>query len=155
MVMGNFDREMAKRVWQRVQAAQPDIPSLPTQPAGQLQHWILEEWQTCQRYIILQRQLQDSQLLQGLIQQKRAQISCLKGIYRLVAEKQPKVVGVAPKQEPPAVLLRKCYGTLMRCLAQYEAMSRDPEYGSAYAQLAQENKRQCHSILRLLGENKL
>ena len=53
------------------------------------------------------------------------------------------------------MLLRKCYGTLMRCLAQYEAMSRDPEYGSAYAQLAEENKKQCHSILRLLGENKL
>ena len=151
--MGNFDRAMAQRVWQRVQSAQPEIPVVPAQPAQQLQSWILEEWQTAQRYIALRRQIspKQTQPFDGLLKEKQAQISCLKGIYRMVAGTQPKLAGIPPKQEPVEISLRKCYGSLMRCMAQYEGAARDPEYGGVYSQLAQENKRHCHSILTFLG----
>lgn len=153
--MGNINREMAQRVWQRVQTAQPEVPTLPIQPAQQLQGWILEEWQTAQRYIALQRQLPNySQELKKLLAQKQSQIACLKGIYRMVAGSAAKVAGVAPGQEQVNVVMRKCYGSLMRCLAQYEAASRDPEYGSVYARLAEQNRNHCQSILTLLGSMK-
>ena len=153
--MGNINREMAQRVWQRVQTAQPDVPALPIQPAQQLHGWILEEWQTAQRYIALQRQLPKySQELKKLLTQKQSQIACLKGIYRMVAGGAPKIAGVAPKQEQVNILMRKCYGSLMRCLAQYEAASRDPEYGSVYTRLAEQNRTHCQSILTILGNIK-
>ena len=150
--MGNFDRERAQRVWQRVQTAQPEMPVV--QPAQQLLGWILEEWQTGQRYIALQGQLPSghSRMLKEMVKEKQAQVACLKGIYRIMTGSQPKVATVAPKIEPAANLLRKCYGSLMRSLAWYDGVSHDPEYGSAYNRLAQQNRTHCQSILTLLGK---
>lgn len=152
----NFDREMAKRVWERVQAAQPEVPVLPPHHTDALQGLIVEEWQEAESYGQLSRQLSGKQeaLLQKLYQQKKAQISCLKGIYAMVAGSLPVIHAKAPQQEPPERMLRRCYGRQMRCLAQYEARSTDPEYGPIYAKLAQQNRNHCHALLELIGSLK-
>ena len=53
----NFDREMAKRVWERVQTAQPEVSAQPMDHKDLLQQLILEEWQQAQVYTQLMRQL--------------------------------------------------------------------------------------------------
>ena len=118
-----------------------------------MQQLILEEWQQAQVYTQLMRQLpaKQSATVRKLYEQKKAQIDCLKGIYRLVAGSPAQVHGVAPKQESAIIQLRKCYGRQMRCLAKYEAKTQDPEYGSVYAGLAGQNRNHCQILLELLG----
>ena len=54
-------------------------------------------------------------------------------------------------QESPDRCLRRCYGQEMRCLAQYEARSTDPEYGPVFSRLAAQEREHCRIILELLG----
>ncbi len=152
----SFDREMAKRVWERVQTAQPEEPVLPVKHTDELQNLIVEEWQGAEVYAQLARQLQGKQAaaMKQLYEQKKAQIACLKGIYRLIAGTAPVVHAVTPKPEPMQLQLRKCYGRQMRCLARYEARANDPEYGPVYVRLANQNRNHCHTLLELLGEMK-
>ena len=150
-----FDKEMAKRVWERVQTAQPEIPVLPQHHKDALQGLIVEEWQEAECYQLLTRQIPAKQdVLQKLYQQKKAQVSCLKGIYTMVTGHNPQIHAKTPQTEPTERMLRRCYGRQMRCLAQYEARSTDPEYGPIYAKLALLNRNHCHTLLELIGSLK-
>ena len=152
MYMDHVDNATVQRVWQRVKA-----PSTQTQPAsdrsGQLSERILEEWQTLRRYMALQGQAEyrNNPELKNMIEQKQTQLACLKGIYRLSANAPCKIPAVAPKQEPPAVMLRKCYGSLLRCGGVYGSAMGQPEYGGTYGLLAEQNRRQAYTILAFLG----
>lgn len=151
--MNGYNKEMAKRVWQRVQSAQPQPPVVPQDHTDELLQLIAEEWQTgaCYRQLASHLSGQQAAVAKNLHSQKQSQVACLKGLYILLAGKAPNVPAQAPVSEPVNVLLRRCYGCQMRCLARYEAKIGDPEYGPVYSQLAEQNKNHCHSILTLLG----
>lgn len=135
------------RVWQRVQGA--PTPS----PVQGMPEWIAREREDAMLYLHLSRQFRgrDSHLLYQMYEQEQIHAACLKGIYKLSNQTLPEVrIGPMP-QESPELLLRKCYGREMRCLAAYEARSGHPEYGTVFAKMAQQEQEHCRSILEILG----
>ena len=144
--MENFDTAKATRVWQRVQSSQPEAEGLPALIAGEL-----EDSAT---YLQLSRRLggKEGQTLRHLAEAEQSHAACLKGIYTLMTGEpiNPKIPPM--RSEPAERTLRRCYGREMRCLAQYEARSSDPEYGPVFARLAAKEREHCMAVLELIGK---
>lgn len=149
--METIDPAKAARVWQRVQA---DIPQ-ENREQGLLE-LIAQEWTDATTYLQLSRRFQGkhSMILRRMFEEEQAHTACLKGIYTLITGIRPAVRTVPPSQEDPEQILRRCYGREMRCLAQYEARTADPEYGQVFARLAAQEREHCRLVLELLGSLK-
>lgn len=149
--MDTIDREKAARVWQRVTAGTNETRSLQ-----ELTDLIAQKWADATTYLHLSRRFQgkESGILRRLSEQSQAHTACLKGIYTLITGSHPVVRTIPPSQDPPEMILRRCYGREMRCLAQYEAHTSDPDYGQVYARLADQEKEHCRTILELIGNLK-
>ena len=146
--MENYDAAKATRVWQRVQASQPEAEGLPALIAG--------EMEDAATYIQLARRLggKEGQTLRQLASAEQSHTACLKGIYTLMTG-EPINPRIPPlRQEPAERTLRRCYGKEMRCLAQYEARTSDPEYGPVFARLAAQEREHCMTVLELIGRLK-
>lgn len=146
--MEGYDKEKAARVWQRVQG------SVAEDPTRGLQGMIAEEWADAAVYLSLSRRVQGnhSAILRKMGQEEQAHMACLKGIYTLQGTGRPEVPAPQPMEKAPvSVMLRRCYGREMRCLARYEARANDPEYGQIFARMAQQEREHCRQILELLG----
>lgn len=146
--METYDKAKAARVWQRVQSAAPAAPSQG------LQGLIAEEWADAALYLALSRRVQGphSAVLKKLSQEEQSHMACLKGMYALQGSGRPEIPSPPPADNAPVVtLLRRCYGREMRCLAQYESRSADPEYGQIFARMAQQEREHCRLLLELLG----
>ena len=144
--MENFDAAKATRVWQRVQATQPEAEGLPALIAGELED--------AATYIQLAKRLggKEGQVLRKLAETEHSHAACLKGIYTLMTG-EPINPRIPPlRQEEAARTLRWCYGREMRCLAQYEARANDPEYGPVFARLAAQEREHCMAVLELIGK---
>ena len=149
--MEKYDAAKATRVWQRVQASQSPQPEVDGLPA-----LIAEELEDSATYAQLARQIggKDGQILRKLAEAEHSHATCLKGIYNLMTG-EPIAPKIPPlRQEPADRTLRRCYGREMRCLAQYEARSADPEYGPVFARLAAREREHCMAVLELLGRMK-
>lgn len=146
--MEHIDPVTAARVWQRVQG-----PTQPGDPAQGLAELIAQEWTDAANYLHLSRRLngRDSAIARRIFEEEQSHTACLKGIYTLITGQRPSVKAVAPEQDDPEALLRRCYGREMRCLAQYEARSGHPEYGPVFARLADQEREHCRLVLQLLG----
>ena len=133
--MENYDAAKATRVWQRVQASQPEAEGLPALIAGELED--------AATYIQLARRLgsKEGQVLRQLAAAEQSHAACLKGIYTLMTGEP-----INPRIPP----LRQ----EMRCLAQYEARTSDPEYGPVFARLAAQEREHCMTVLELIGRLK-
>ena len=146
--MEQYDAQKAARVWQRVQAEQPQVAT-----AAELQEMLEEEWLDSAVYLQLARQFQgpirEKLLKMGKDEQTHA--ACLKGIYTLTTGGHPTMRTKQMPPEAPQVILRRCYGREMRSLARYEAKSRDPQYGQVFQRLAEQEREHCKMILELLG----
>lgn len=149
--MENYDAVKATRVWQRVQASQQNQPDAQGLPA-----LISEELEDAATYAQLAKRLggRDGQTLRSLAENEHSHAACLKGIYTLMTGEpiNPKIPPT--RQEPAERTLRRCYGREMRCLAQYEARSGDPEYGPVFSRLAAREREHCMTVLELLGRIK-
>ena len=146
--MEKYDAAKATRVWQRVQSS-----PVGSEPLTGLPALIAEELQDAAVYQQLARRVgsKDAPLLRRLYEENLAHADCLKGIYNLVTgEKTSHRIPPVP-QESPEMSLRRCYGREMRCLAQYEARSSDPEYGPVFSRLAAQEQEHCRIVLELLG----
>ena len=146
--METIDKAKAARVWQRVQGA------AATEPTHGLQGMIAEEWTDAAIYLALSRRVQGnaSNILRKIGQEEQSHMACLKGIYALQGTGKLDIPPPPPLDKAPvSVLLRRCYGREMRCLAQYENRASDPEYGQVYARIAQQEREHCRLILELLG----
>ena len=146
--MDNFDAAKATRVWQRVQASQPDTEGLPALIAGEMEDAAI--------YIQLAKRLggKEGQSLRRMAETEQSHAACLKGIYTLITG-EPINPRIPPlRQEPADQTLRRCYGREMRCLAQYEARANDPEYGQVFTRLAAQEREHCMAVLELLGRMK-
>ena len=146
--MKQYDPKTAARVWDRVQSTTP--------PAGDAQtvlNLIAEEMLDAASYQRLARRLPPPQaaIARQLSQQEQAHISCLKGIYTLITGEKPLVPPPAVSDDPPEIILRRCYGREMRCLSQYESRMSDPQYGHIFRTLARQEQEHCHRILEILG----
>ncbi len=146
--MEKIDPAKAARVWQRVQGSAP----VEAKEQG-LQELIVHEWTDAATYLLLSRRFQgkNSTILRKMFQDEQAHTACLKGIYTLITGNHPVLKALPPKQEDTELILRRCYGREMQCLAQYEARSNDPEYGQVFTRLAQQEREHCRLILELLG----
>ncbi len=146
--METIDKAKAARVWQRVQG---DATANPTRG---LQGLIAEEWADAAIYLSLSKRVQGNaaNILRKIGQEEQAHMACLKGIYTLQGAGRPDIPAPPPiDRAPVSVMLRRCYGREMRCLAQYEARANDPEYGQIFARMAQQEREHCRQILELLG----
>lgn len=146
--METYDKAKAARVWQRVQGA---AAANPTQG---LPGMIAEEWADAALYLALSRRVQGpaGAILRKMSQEEQAHMACLKGMYTLQGTGRPDIPAPQPADKAPVgLLLRRCYGREMRCLAQYEARAADPEYGQVFARMAQQEREHCRQILEILG----
>lgn len=147
-----FDTEKAARVWQRVHAAPGAGPDL----ASALPALIAGEWEDGTNYLHLSRRFQgkDAQRLRKLFQEEQSHAACLKGIYTLITGDHASLKATPPPREDTETVLRRCYGSEMRCLAVYEQWSAHPEYGPVFARLVQQEREHCRVLLELLGNLK-
>jgi len=146
--METYDKAKAARVWQRVQN---ETAADPTQG---LQGLIAEEWSDAALYLSLSKRVQGPQsaILKKMSQEEQSHLACLKGIYTLQGAGRPQIPTPPPADKTSvSMLLRRCYGREMRCLAQYEARASHPEYGQIFARMAQQEREHCRQLLELLG----
>ena len=147
--MENYDPEVAARVWQRVQGKilqDEDLNGLPAIIVG--------EWQDAATYLRLSRQFKgkETNILRKMFEEEQSHAACLKGIYTLQGQGRPDIPSPPTVDNAPVgLLLRRCYGREMRCLAQYEARVNDPEYGQVFARMAGQEREHCRLVLELLG----
>ena len=146
--MKNIDAKTAAMVWDRVQNA-----AVPTGDAPAILNLIEEELVDAAAYLRLARKLPPPQatIARQLAQQEQSHAVCLKGIYTLITGRKAMVPQPALSDDPPEVVLRRCYGREMRCLAQYESRANHPEYGQIFARMAQQEREHCRLLLELLG----
>ena len=145
--MNHIDPHTAAKVWERVKA-----PPVNTE-ADTIRSLMAEELLDALTYQRLAKKLPPTQglIARQLAQQEQAHAVCLKGIYTMLTGSTPNLPTPAPQDDPPQVILRRCYGREMRCLAQYEARQNDPQYGHVFQRLAREEQEQCRKLLELLG----
>ena len=144
--MEHYDPEKAARVWQRVQAQ----PSQPREPEP-LCALIAAENQAATVFEALARRTGKDALCRRMAQECRRHSAWLKGICRLTDCDRPVSAGAAPAREPLAVTLRKSYGSCLRTAAACDSRRDDPEYGHAFAAMAEKKREHCRILLKLLG----
>lgn len=147
-----YDPAKAAAVWQRVRGqnggGQPTGDSLLSLIAG--------EMTDATTYLALSRQMsgKESVVLRRLFEEEQSHTACLKGIYTLLTGSRPVVRTVPPEKESAEIILRKCYGREMRCLAAYEERAGDRDYGPVFAKLAAQEREHCKLVLELIGNLK-
>lgn len=146
--MEKIDPAKAAAVWQRVHNSTPQIP----REQG-LTALIQDALISSSLYEQLARQSSGdrSARLRQLARQEAAHAACLKGIFWMLTGKRPTVQIPKSAPEKPEAALRRCCGRTMRCIAQYEARSADPEFGAAFAALARQAREDYVQLLIVLG----
>lgn len=146
--MKNYDPKTAARVWDRVQHA-----AVPAGDSQLILNLIAEESLDAATYLQLAKRLQQplATVVKQLAGQEQSHISCLKGIYTMITGEKAKILPPKVADDPPDIVLRRCYGREMRALAQYEARQSDPQYGHVFRTLARQEQEHCHRLLELLG----
>lgn len=149
--MEHYDAAKATRVWQRVQSSQQNQPDIQG-----LSALIAEELEDAATYAQLAKRFggKEGQTFRQLADTEYSHAACLKGIYALMTGEPINPVIPPLRQEPAERTLRRCYGREMRCLAQYECRSSDPEYGPVFTRLAAQEREHCMTVLELLGRMK-
>lgn len=146
--MKNYDPKTAARVWDRVQNT-----AVPAGDSQLILNLIAEEILDAATYLQLSKRLSTPQAaaIKQLAQQEQSHVSCLKGVYTMITGEKPKVLPVKVSDDPPDIVLRRCYGREMRALAQYEARQNDPQYGHVFRMLARQEQEHCRRLLEILG----
>ena len=146
--MKNYDPKTAARVWDRVQNA-----AVPAGDSQLILNLIAEEILDAATYLQLSKRLSTPQAaaIKQLAQQEQSHVSCLKGVYTMITGEKPKVLPVKVSDDPPDIVLRRCYGREMRALAQYEARQNDPQYGHVFRMMARQEQEHCRRLLEILG----
>jgi hypothetical protein len=146
-----LDREMQRRVWDRVQGREP--VQMPSLKPGSLKPLLYPAQENSAVYQSLSHRLQgkDGEKCRRLHQESQKWIACIKGMCRLQGEaiKVPQLT--APK-EPTRRALEKCYHREKHLWTEYENRSADPEHGVVFGRLAQQAREHCVTILEILGE---
>ena len=149
--MEKLDKDLQKRVWQRVQG--DGAKQMPPLRQENLKPWIMAAQENALCYSHLARELggKHGQQLKKLAQQAKSCAACARGICRIRGE-QVKVPQLQPAREPAKRMLEKCCHRERRLWEEAERRSVDPEYGPAYSRLARQAGERYAAVLELLGE---
>lgn len=146
--MEHFDSEMAKRVWQRVQAGS-DLP-ISECSAEKFVARELAESQMCLR---LSKQLrgQDSRALQKMALDDKGHRALLQGICCMTGRTQLPAV---PIQDTGTISqrLKRCYGRKLQLATEYEKHASEPQFGNVYQKLADREYEHCRTLLAIIGK---
>ena len=146
-----FDARKAERVWQRVQGEKREGTSAPR--GENLPALIMEQLQLSESYFQMSRRCgsRDAAVYMRLAREAKAQAVCLKGILKLVSEKDAEI-RIPPQQIPTEdTALRRWYGQELRLMTEYENRRVDPEYGPVFERMAVRSREHCCALLELIG----
>ena len=149
--MKEINPNTAARVWDRVRNT-----AVPTGDAPTILNLIAEEMQDAAAYQKLSQQLPAplAAIARQIARQEQSHVACLRGVYTLITGQKPILPPPAVTDDGPQILLRRCYGREMQCLARYEARTADPEFGQVFSRLADQEREHCHLLLEILGRLK-
>ena len=148
--MEQLDKDLQKRVWQRVQTrSEPvDVPAV----MENLKPLIL----TAQENAVAYRHMAQSagprsrQRWQKLYRNTRRCLECMRGICRMKGE-PVQIPNLRAEPEPVARTLQKCYHRERRLWEAWERRIGDPEHGAVYGELARQAREHCTEIMEMLG----
>ena len=146
--MANYDKQMADRVWKRVQGDRPE-----EKQDLNLKGLILGAQMAAATYQQLSRQLgqREGATLQRLAREEQAHCACLKGICLLVDGKRPDGKQPQIPRESPELMLRRAYAGELKSMNACQALSGHPEYGHIFADLAAREREHSRTVLEILG----
>ncbi len=147
MVMQQYDPEMAKRVWSRVQGT-AQVPALPELICK------AQAAQACYRQLSGFFQGRDADTLRCMALDEQRHESMLKGLCRLDGGDVPAPARQVPVRQAPAALLRQCYSREVRSAELFEKLSSDSRHGPVYAAMAGRERAHSIAVLELLGNMK-
>lgn len=149
--MDGMDRDLQKRVWERVQSR--ETAEMPQLKRDNLKALMYPAQENSAVYQSLSRQMsgRDGEKLRRLHQEEQKCIACIKGMCRLRGE-QVKVPQLTAPKEPARRALEKCYHREKKLWSEYEGRSADPEHGVVFGRLAQQAREHCVTIMEILGE---
>ncbi len=147
--MEQFDREKAKRVWQRVQAGSPMKEVAMSEGA-----LAAAEMGESALYIKLSQRMRggDSQVLRKIAMEDRQHAGILRGICRMNGGENIPKPGNVLQTGSLGQQLRVCYGRKMQIAAEYEKRMEDGQFGNVFAKLAENERSHCRSLLMLIGK---
>lgn len=147
-----LDREMQKRVWERVQRRPPEPEQMLPLKRENLKPLLYPVQENSAAYQSLSRRMQgkDGEKCRRLHQESQKCIACMKGMCRLRGE-QVKLQPLPAPKEPTRRLLESCYRREKQLWSEYETRSADPDHGVVFSRLAQQAREHCVTILELLG----
>ena len=153
--MDRFDSETVRNIWQRVQAGNGSTLSPETEkhPRCDLSQWIARELSTAALYMQLSKRLSGNaaHTLRRLARQEMSHATTLKGICLVCQGIQPQVRPDPGQKAPVLTLLQRCYGQKLQIVSAYEKRCEDPQYGSVFQKMLQEERDQCRILLQLMG----
>ena len=147
--MNNLDKQMEKRVWQRVQSRQ-ETPVPPRQES--LKPWILVAQETAAVLRALQLQLIGKQWdgLRQLERDSARMVHTLRGISAMEGQ----IVRLSPVPTPkemPRRALEKCFHRTRRLREELERRCADEQYGLVFRNLAEKCGELCTSLAEMIG----
>lgn len=146
--MEELDRDLQKRVWQRVQGKE----TMPPLGKQNLKPWMLTAQENAVAYQGLSRIFtgREAEQMKRLQQESQKCIACMKGICRLRGEKIK--LGQLPQgSENQRRILEKCYHRERQLWEHFERQATEPEHGIVFARLAQQAQEHCVTIMEILG----
>ena len=149
--MEQLDREMQRRVWERVQSREPT--QMPHLPREGVRHLLYPAMENMTAYRNLSRRLpgKTGEIMARQYREMRKDIACMKGICRLRGEPVKPLRVVLP-QDPPRRMLEKCYHREKQFQEAFASRSEDTDYGGAFRKLADQSRNRSVQLLELLGE---
>lgn len=146
--MDELDRDLQKRVWQRVQGKNT-MPQLGRQ---NVKPWMLAAQENAAAYQSLQRTFtgREAEQMKRLQAESMKCIACMKGICRLRGERI-KLTPLPQSKENQRNLLQKCYHRERQLWEQFEQQATEPEHGIVFARLARQAQEHCVTIMEIMG----
>ena len=144
--MANYDKQMAERVWQRVQGS-------TEQEKLNLRGMIQEELTAAAAYHQLARQIggRDGELLQRMAREEQSHADCLRGIHKLTTGESVAMKMPRPVPDRPQLQLRRAYAGELKAVAAYDALRTHGEYGHVFAALGDQEREHSRRVLEILG----
>lgn len=148
--MEKVDKQMERRVWQRVQSRQ-DVPA-PAPRQENLKPWVLVAQENTAVLRSLQLQLIGKQWegLRRLEADSGRMVQALRGICLMQGE-TVRLNPVPTPKEPPRRALEKCFHRTRRLREEMGKRSGDGEFGMVFQSLGRKCEDLCAALAEMLG----
>ena len=146
--MESIDEKLAKRVWDRVNCGRDAGPD-----ADHLTALMSQELTDAAALLRLAKRLggRGGDLLK-LARRCQQHAGYLRGVCAIVNRNTPSVAVPISGEEPAQAVLRRCYVNSLHRVREYEALSRDPDYGPVFQTMSAAMQHHCASLLELIGK---